>query len=157
MVETGRAADCCGDLTAPLYGYGGYRVPWMGAVEWNAAVPCPTHQTIGLVLLRLLVGVVAELAQALKVRRVKEDHLIPTMRPDVIRNTSSNHSAQLHMQPAQRLTLQLRTPHRLPAGGIVQVVMIASWHGSQSKAPDQFITVGRGGCVSAEVPVTQSA
>ena len=75
---------------------------------------CTAQDAIGVALLRLLVPVVAALAQALQVAVVEEHANIAAVRPDVIDHLRRNQLAQRLVHAAQRVGAQLLSPELAP-------------------------------------------
>jgi hypothetical protein len=79
-------------------------------VQRLAGVAGATHEPVALVLLRLLVAVVAGLAQALQVVAVEEQLLVAAVRDHVIHHRGLDVLAQLAAHAAQRLAPELQRP-----------------------------------------------
>jgi hypothetical protein len=126
----------------------------VGAVERGAGLAGPAQQTVGAVLLGLLVRVVAALAEGLQVAVVEEDRLVATVRLDMVDHRRQHHLAELAMHAAQRLLLQLRTPQPQPASPAIEV-MVAASHVVEGGAPAPAASSTRGG--RAELVTTSLA
>lgn len=99
-------------------------MPWVCAIEGNAADASTTQQAIRAVLLGLLVCVVAGLAQRLPVRAIPEQLLIAAVRDLVVNHGCRFDATQLLMHAAQRVPSEERETFPTPTR-VVEVVVLA--------------------------------
>jgi hypothetical protein len=81
-------------------------------------------QAVALVLLRLLVAIVAGLAQALQVVVVEEQAFVAAVRDHVVNHARFDVAPQLAAHAAQRLKRQLPRARPLPGGAVVEVAVV---------------------------------
>ncbi|MCU7370245.1 hypothetical protein PEC18_05015 [Paucibacter sp. O1-1] len=104
----------------------------MSAVQRLAVEASAAQHSVGVVLLRLLVRIVAGLAQGLQIAVAEEELEVTTMRPHVVNDPTGHRAPKLQVEAAQRVQLQLLLAQFLPAGCLVEVVVVGAGHTNES-------------------------
>jgi hypothetical protein len=116
-------------------------VPRVAQVERLTGQASAAQDAVGVALLRLLVAVVAALAQRLQVAGVAELVAVAIVPLDVINHPSGHQLPQLGMHAAQRLGTQLRAPQPAPCRSVVKVMVFGQGI-RQCKTPSRREPVG---------------